>query len=1494
MTREEMELLIRIRDETATVLKQHAANVKAAGQAAGQAGQQMGGAGTQAQTFRSRLQQGIGALGTFATAAAGVTGALRGNSAGFQAAGQAAQGAGQQYHQAGQLAHDAGVLFAAAFASNAVFQGTVGVAGDVEQGFVGVAKTAGLTNDELDEMIVRTREVSRELRAIPFQELQEIELVGGQAGFEDVDTLIAFTETMAKLAATSDDLRGQEGATAFARLISILGVAGDDIDNVGSAITSLGNSAIATEGEIITLAQKTAQSTAQFNLSAQSIIGLSAAAAEFKLGPELFSSTISRTLLNLQAAADGATEGMDTLTQITGLSRRQFRDLLRDNPTKALLTFAQAIQATNGEGSTFSNLLQDLNLYGEDNKRVIGTMGAEYATFAGYMQQAYEEFDRNTATQAEFARQSETFNASVTDLSNSFLDLRVAIGDATLDTLGKMFSGAADALQLFADGFRALPEPAQTALGLILSLAPAVITLVTALALLKAAFTTLGIASIVTGLAGLGASLATAIVAATGTALTAAAGLGMSIGGTIAASTLAAVTAAAIAAPAAFVAGWFGGNSQLNMGEDEFIAEFNKAVEEGLNFEDAAARARGQLQTVQEQVQQTTQTLQDIPAGGYDLLPDGGTNRPLFALNEELETALQKLDVFRDRMAEIFKQQKAIDLMQEALDEGQSGAPSQDEINRFQELLNIQKRLADPTASKLRDINDEIKATQAVTGEQREQLAVMQAIRDVLEQKGSLAVQEALDLEKQVRLLYEIQRMNFMDDRMRQAGEELEIAQARTTSARAELGIRQEIKRIVREQNVTNIQQLIELDEALRRISQLNLFNALEDRIDPASAAIRQFTDDNLILKQALDSGMITTERYVQLMDQLAISTLAARSPLLDRVRAMRDELTIASLQGREREIEQAALQELNSLRSQGVAITDELTSAVRDYARAMSDAEFAGSNGIQGWINAVGTFEEGLASVQESTLNEFSDLFVGLLSGEEDSLKNFFANVGKNLLKTSVDQLMANFMKQMTPENPEEAALRRAKEAIDKIEALGQAGLNANTVNVQAGTVSVNGMVPGGFTGLPSSTVTSSDLPPLNDTIGSTAAKVNAMFDQMALTGNDATAATAALLKQFEGFRTSAYWDVNAYRAGYGSDTTTMADGTVKRITASSVVTLADSDRDLIRRIGDFAATANSQTGGMVTQLDPQAQAALNSIAYNYGSLPQSVADAVRSGNYELMAQAVENLKPHNDGINADRRQIEANLIREAGQAAQQAGGQFQTAAQQIAAAGQQIAVAGSQAGGAIQPMNSLGVNVAQAGTTAGDATPQFADLGSVFGNIFQSLAGQVGGKGGGGNIFMMLLQTILGSIKLANGGMVSGKGTTTSDSNLAWLSNKEFVVNAKATDQWLPLLSAINSNKVSPRDLPMFASGGYNSNTSMGERSLTGSGRSGGGASYRGGDFVVGDIIVEQKGSSGNAAMDAEAAQQTAKAIDTVIEKRMTQFISNQRRPGGMFWGR
>ena len=145
-----------------------------------------------------------------------------------------------------------------------------------------------------------------------------------------------------------------------------------------------------------------------------------------------------------------------------------------------------------------------------------------------------------------------------------------------------------------------------------------------------------------------------------------------------------------------------------------------------------------------------------------------------------------------------------------------------------------------------------------------------------------------------------------------------------------------------------------------------------------------------------------------------------------------------------------------------------------------------------------------------------------------------------------------------------------------------------------------------------------------------------------------DGEVSTASVIAGFEGFREDPYWDVNALRAGYGSDTVTRADGTVERVTKGTRVSREDGLRDLSRRINtEFVPKVAKAVGvALFGNLAVAQQAALTSIAYNYGRLPKSVANAVKSGDAQAVASAIRALGSHNDGINRKRRNKEANLF--------------------------------------------------------------------------------------------------------------------------------------------------------------------------------------------------------------------------------------------------------
>lgn len=137
----------------------------------------------------------------------------------------------------------------------------------------------------------------------------------------------------------------------------------------------------------------------------------------------------------------------------------------------------------------------------------------------------------------------------------------------------------------------------------------------------------------------------------------------------------------------------------------------------------------------------------------------------------------------------------------------------------------------------------------------------------------------------------------------------------------------------------------------------------------------------------------------------------------------------------------------------------------------------------------------------------------------------------------------------------------------------------------------------------------------------------------------------SAGALRHYEGLKTQAYWDVNHWRVGYGSDTITKADGTVETVGKDTQITPADAERDLQRRVQETQSK-------IIAQVTPQAwaslsktqQAAVTSMGYNYGMLPQDVAFAVRGGGGPAaISAAIMNHAGDNGGVNRTRRMDEA-----------------------------------------------------------------------------------------------------------------------------------------------------------------------------------------------------------------------------------------------------------
>ncbi len=138
----------------------------------------------------------------------------------------------------------------------------------------------------------------------------------------------------------------------------------------------------------------------------------------------------------------------------------------------------------------------------------------------------------------------------------------------------------------------------------------------------------------------------------------------------------------------------------------------------------------------------------------------------------------------------------------------------------------------------------------------------------------------------------------------------------------------------------------------------------------------------------------------------------------------------------------------------------------------------------------------------------------------------------------------------------------------------------------------------------------------------------------------------TLGLIRRHEGFESKPYWDVNAWRVGYGQDT---ING--QRVHPAMNISRNQAEDALSNRYYGRERPAVIRQLGIQTfeSLQPEQRAVLGSLQWNYGHVPQRVVRAINSGSCSATASAIRSLRTHDAYINAHRRDDEAKIYRNA-----------------------------------------------------------------------------------------------------------------------------------------------------------------------------------------------------------------------------------------------------
>lgn len=335
-------------------------------------------------------------------------------------------------------------LLAAGFTSLSV--ASVSAAASQERAFADVARTTQMSaqSAEMRALSNTYKDLSTQI-STTYEDLSQIGSLGAQMGIS-ADKLGDFTHAVAGFT-TITGTNIDSATEAFGRFFEMVDNAGVEADHSGqrymnfaSQVAELGAKSVATESEILTMANSIAASAASAGIGQDAILAYATALSSLGIKQEWARGSLQRIFGSINDAVAEAGEGMDKFATVLGMTTEEAENLWRTDPS----TF-------------FNNLLTSLNNVTDSVERwtIIKNLGFKNTRDIQLLQRLSLNIDlvnesfRNSADAArntEFLDKSlETLNATLTETiqrwKNSLANLGASLGGPFLGVVKKILDG---------------------------------------------------------------------------------------------------------------------------------------------------------------------------------------------------------------------------------------------------------------------------------------------------------------------------------------------------------------------------------------------------------------------------------------------------------------------------------------------------------------------------------------------------------------------------------------------------------------------------------------------------------------------------------------------------------------------------------------------------------------------------------------------------------------------------------------------------------------------------------------------------------------------------------------------------------------------------------------------------------------------------------------------------------------------------------------------
>ncbi|WP_286778965.1 MULTISPECIES: phage tail tape measure protein [Sphingobacterium] len=297
----------------------------------------------------------------------------------------------------------------------ALFQANKDTVIQFDDGLKSVSKTTGLSGKALQQYSDDIIQLSRALKTVESKQLLEYSQVAGQLGVKGRDNLLAFSEALAKLE-TASDIRGEEGATKIARLLTLTDGGVQNVKEFGDEIVNLGNNFAATESEILTNAEAIGQNVGLYKIGRKDVLAYATATKAVGLEAEVVGSTFSRTLGQFEKMTRSG-KGVNDLLKIIGGTQADLQKRFKTDASGVFMDYIRGLNKINQAGGSVNEALERTGIIAVRDQRVIASLASTgYDTLTNAM---------NTAKNASGAMQAE-FETGASKLVNQIKRINIA------------------------------------------------------------------------------------------------------------------------------------------------------------------------------------------------------------------------------------------------------------------------------------------------------------------------------------------------------------------------------------------------------------------------------------------------------------------------------------------------------------------------------------------------------------------------------------------------------------------------------------------------------------------------------------------------------------------------------------------------------------------------------------------------------------------------------------------------------------------------------------------------------------------------------------------------------------------------------------------------------------------------------------------------------------------------------------------------------------